>query len=246
MRNLNDYVINYNSLDFEDVQEKFRKKDLLSVISKLKPKRILEVGCGRDSILNHVSSDIKITVVEPALHFYHNAVCNSHGMTNVDVVNCVIEEYDKCDPHDFDLIILSSILHEIVDKHEFLRKIYRLMGPHTKLYVNVPNRNSFHRLLAYESGIISSVNEVSDTQIKMQQFSEPFSQDTLASLLEYCNFKVCKNYTIFLKPFTHEQMKLLLENKIITLKVIEGLYNINKHFPVYGSEICILAMRKDT
>ena len=58
MRDLDVYVDSYNQLDFEKVQEEYRRRDVLSRIAKYNASNILEIGCGRRSILNDLNPDI--------------------------------------------------------------------------------------------------------------------------------------------------------------------------------------------
>jgi len=45
MRDINDYTKNYNIASFEDYKVIYRRKKVLEIMQKYKPKRILEIGC---------------------------------------------------------------------------------------------------------------------------------------------------------------------------------------------------------
>ena len=62
------------------------------------------------------------------------------------------------------------------------------MNNDTIIYINVPNAKSFHRLLAYESSIINSIYEKSDTQKILQQFYT-FDIQSMRNLLESLDFQ---------------------------------------------------------
>ena len=242
MRDLDVYVDSYNQLDFEKIQEKYRRRDVLSRIAKYNASKILEIGCGRRSILNDLNPDIEVTVIEPAIEFFNQALSDSKGRSNSKVLNLFFEDFPKSSKYDF--VIVSSLLHEIIDKERFIEKILNLLDINTYIYFNVPNAMSFHRLLAVESKIIYNYDDISATQISMQQSSRPFTQKSLQLLLKKNGLDVIENYTIFLKPFTHKQMKLILDNGIISDNILDGLFNLTKYFPEYGSEISIIAKGK--
>ena len=56
MRDLDDYLIQYDNLPFEDVQVRYRRKRVLELLNELKPSNILEIGCGYKPLF----SDYKI------------------------------------------------------------------------------------------------------------------------------------------------------------------------------------------
>ena len=46
MRDLDDYLIQYNNLPFEDIQILYRRKRVLEILNEINPKHVLEIGCG--------------------------------------------------------------------------------------------------------------------------------------------------------------------------------------------------------
>lgn len=110
----------------------------------------------------------------------------------------------------------------------------------TVIHVNVPNANSFHRVLAYESGLISSVEEFSEANRRLQQHSV-FSMDSLLELLEAGTpgIEVLDKGSYFPKLFTHKQMETCLKQGIINEAVIKGLDAMSERLPELGSEIYV-------
>lgn len=73
MRNLKEYTNVYEehvNSNFEGEMVKFRRRKLLEILEKFHPRRVLEVGCGMDSLFNHYSEFDSFTVVEPSEKFY--------------------------------------------------------------------------------------------------------------------------------------------------------------------------------
>ena len=52
-------------------------------------------------------------------------------------------------------------------------------------------------------------------------------------------FEVMDKGSCFVKPFTHNQMQVFLEKKMIDKKVLDGLYNMVHDLPLLGSEIYV-------
>ena len=73
MRDLDDYLIQYDNLPFEDVQVRYRRKRVLELLNELKPSNILEIGCGYKPLFSDYRNFKSFVVVEPIRSFYDNA-----------------------------------------------------------------------------------------------------------------------------------------------------------------------------
>lgn len=236
-RDLADYQQRYAELPFEAIQIQFRKRKTLETLAKYRPRRLLEIGCGLDPIFLHIDDFEQLTVVEPADAFYANALAASRTRSNVRVVHGSLESQGATlSSMAFDLILLSSLLHEVSDAAGLLRSVSRLCRPATLVHIVVPNARSLHRLLALEMGLIADVHDRSPTQVAMQQ-STTFDVDSLTTFVERCGFAVLECGTFFLKPFTHAQMAQCYEAGIVNDQMLEGLYKVGDRFPQHGSEI---------
>jgi 2-polyprenyl-3-methyl-5-hydroxy-6-metoxy-1,4-benzoquinol methylase len=237
MRDLQDYQTSYQQLPFENTQIKFRKRKVLETLKQYQAKSILEIGCGLEPIFNDYHDFDFCAVIEPCEQFYENASEQAAQKDNVKVVRGLLEENtETLSAHSYDLILLSCLLHEIPDATGLLSSIAKLCSEKTIVHINVPNAKSFHRLLALEMGLIDSIYEKSDMQKKMQQ-SHTFDLNQLETLVTGLNFTVVEQGSFFIKPFTHAQMAQLQEIGIANDLLLDGLYNLSKHFPEYGSEI---------
>ena len=221
---------------FEEIQVKYRRKKVLEIISRFKPDNILEVGCGKDSIVNYIKEkEFKyFHIVEPIASFIEEAV--DEKSPNIFLYNDFVENITEFRNIQFDLIIISSLLHELIEPHILMRTIFNISNYETIIHVNVPNANSFHRLLALEMGLINSIYEKSNNQKLLQQNST-FDINTLVELCKSFGFTVVEKGSYLIKPFTHLQMQQQIDNKIISFNVLDGLYKMVKYFPENGSEI---------
>ena len=237
VRNLDVYQENYASLPFEESQARYRKRKILDSLAKYQPRSILEIGCGLDPIFNYYANFDRCTIVDPGDDFVRRAREQAQAHHATTIVHGTLEDnVDLLLAAHYDFILLSSLLHEIRDSKSLLDATARLCGPTTIVHINVPNARSFHRLLALEMGIIGDLFEQSQTQQRMQQ-SHTFDIESLAKLVSQSGFQVIEQGSFFIKPFTHAQMASLQAAGLMTDLMLDGLYELSKHFPDNGSEI---------
>lgn len=242
-RDLLSYTRDYRSMDFEPIQIEYRRRKTLEEIYKFRPKCLLEVGCGDRPLFTDLLG-VHCTIVEPAKEFAQAARRLAEDRDDVVIIQDFIEDL-RIDDQQFDMVVLSSLLHEVEDAQKVLGKLHQLCGSGTVLHVNVPNANSLHRRLAVEMGLISGVEEQSETQRRMQQRQKPYSRQSLAKELEQAGFEVVAEGSIFIKPFTHQQMQRLIDEGFLTVSMLDGLSKLAEHLPDLGSEIWVNVKRAE-
>ena len=122
-----------------------------------------------------------------------------------------------------------------------LKSIEEIADSQTVIHINVPNGNSFHRLLALESGIIQSATEFSNNNINLQQHNV-FTMDTLISCIKDSlnhDIEILDKGSYWIKPFTHKQMAMMMNENIINEKILDGFEKMIKYMPELGSEIFV-------
>lgn len=236
---ISEYEQAYSASDFEVIQARYRKKLLLELLDRLQPKRILEVGCGWESIANHWTGFEQFTIVEPGAQFAAKARADVQVLPGASVVEQFLEDaVGQLQQQSYDLILLSSLLHEVPDPAAILQGAKALCHAGTVVHVNVPNARSMHRLLAVEMGMVSDVYAQSGLQ---KTFKQPriFDMAQLTALAQGVGYKVAESGSFFMKPFTHGQMMSLVNNGLVTEQMLDGLWALTKHFPDAGSEIYV-------
>lgn len=234
-----EYEQAYSASDFEVIQARYRKKLLLELLERQQPKHLLEVGCGWDTIANHWPGFEQLTIVEPGAQFAAKARKDTAHLSGVTVVEQFMEDaVAQCQQHTYDLILVSSLLHEVPDPAAILSAAKALCTPDTLVHVNVPNANSMHRLLAMEMGLIADPYAQSELQ---KSFRQPriFDLAQLVALAESVGFQVASKGSFFVKPFTHGQMQKLVDQGLMTTAMLDGLWGLAAHFPEHGSEIYV-------
>ena len=241
MRDLIRYQNDYKNQPYEKFQVYFRKRKLIEILDKNNIEHLLEIGCGLESIFLDFDNFKKLYVVEPAEMFYLKAIKDSkdRNLNNIYFLNATIQDSIKeLTNIKFDFILVSSLLHEIERPLDFLNQIHKLCNKKTIIHINVPNAYSFHRILAKESGIIKDIEEKSESNLLFQQ-ATVFTIDALKKLANDAGFEIIDSGSYSFKPFTHGQMQKIIDFGILDEKVIHGLYEMEKYFPLSGSEIYI-------
>ncbi len=86
--------------------------------------------------------------------------------------------------------------------------------------------------------IISDKFEESDNN-KIFQQNTNFDLIKLKDIVEIQGLKVIEDGSFFVKPFSHKQMNTMMQQHIIDEKVLDGLFNLTKYIPQFGSEIYV-------
>jgi len=210
-------------------------------LSKNCHKKLLEIGCGLESIFLFIDSYDSLTVVEPGELFYQKAVedAGDPGNKNIKIIKSLIEDVaHEMTAEKFDFILVSSLLHEIPHPERLLETVHQISSKDTVIHINVPNARSFHRLLAVEMGLINSEFQKSEHNIQFQQ-QGVFSLESLIELTERSGFKVIESGSYSFKPFTHRQMQGMIDASLLTDKMLHGFYRMEKYLPQFGSEIYV-------
>lgn len=247
MRDLENYYQNYIDKNFDHILSGFRKRLIIDILKKYHSKNILEIGCGINPLFLDYQDFDHLTIVEPAHGFYSFAQekLNTeypHLKDKVELINATLQGAIFPSPS-FDFILCAGLLGEIPDPIDLLQSIYKITCENTIVHVSAPNQNSFHRILAKESGIINELNQLSPEQIKFQRY-HVFSEDSLKKMMNEVGFLVIDSETYFIKPFTHAQMMSILEKKIIDEVVLNGLNNMTRYMPGLGAELYVNARKK--
>ena len=241
MRNINYYEKEYIKEDFEQYQVMYRRKNILEILKQYDTSSVLEIGCGMSPLFKYLKygEDFgSYTIVEPGERFYSNAKNMAGDNKHIKIYKGFIEELAGNISSNFSFIICSGLLHEVANPELLLKSIAILCNKDTVIHINVPNAESFHRILAKEIGLIENVYCLSDRNKLLQQ-NNIYNMELLNDIVKQAGFLVISQGSYFIKPFTHKQMFSMIKQEIINEDILDGLYEMSKYMPGYGSEIYV-------
>lgn len=235
------YMADYG---FEGTMVGYRRRFLLDRLAVLKPRVVVEIGCGAELLygkwIEHGGSPDCWVIVEPAEEF--SRIARDSNLPNLHVIREFFEqavsEIRNLSP---DLVICSSLLHEVPSAPALLASIHEILNDHSLLNLNVPNSESFHRRLAKSMGLIADTKVMSDRNINLLQ-QRVYDLNNLKTDLEAAGLEITCEGGYFVKPFTHAQMEEI--SPILGIKVLDGLYEMGKVMPELACEIFVEARRR--
>jgi len=234
---------------FEAVMVQARQKQVLEILTRKKPSKILEIGCGSE-LLCHKAIEAHLpfhtwVIVEPVKGFLKTARQLAQKERRLSVIPGFFEDslpaIQDIDPGLLDFVVCSGMLNEIREPVKFLEGIKMILKPHGTLHVNVPNAGSLHRRLGQAMNLITRLEDKSTRNKSLMQYHN-FDMPVLRSTLTGTGFSIIESGGYFLKPFTHQQMMAV--RKILTQDVLNGLWHLGKDFPELATEIYVNAKIK--
>lgn len=249
MRDMKDYESRYVQEPFEDTMVQIRRRMVLAQCMKYKHSRILEAGCGMRPLFQDFSDFDYMAIVEPCGEFAGHAQSAAGSGKLADKVRVYHDFLENAalnmreEGQQYDLIIVSSLLHEVDDPCALLHAVRMLCSGDTVVHINVPNAASMHRLVALEGGMITDLHEISGQQELMQR-RRTYDMEQLSNQVEEAGFLIVDSGFCFIKPFTHAQMQECLDAGIIDGRVLKGLEGLARHFPQAGAEIFVNVRKK--
>lgn len=239
-----DYHQQYENQSFETILVRYRRERVLASLRAHPHAHVLEIGCGLDPLFAACDDAERFTVVESVPEFV--AAARAREDARVHVIEGYFEqEVEALEARrPFDFIVCSSLLHEVPDADTLAAAIRSVCDPQTVVHFNVPNMRSFHRLLAYEMGLIESVFEKSDMEKKFGRHTR-YDLEGVRALLGRHGFREIESGTYFVKPFTHGQMEHLLGSGEFAPSLLDGLSRMVAYMPELGCELYV-DVRADT
>ncbi len=233
---------------FEAVMVDYRRRMLLERLAAHAPRTVVEVGCGSELLYQHYLERAGAVdnwiIVEPGQQFADAA--RASGLPNLHVIQAFFEDTTAqirsliLPPQ---LIICSSVLHEVPDTHHLLKAITSIMDEHTSLHVNVPNATSFHRRLAKSMGLIQDLKTMSNRNQQLLQH-RVYDRETLEQDVRAAGLEPIESGGYLVKPYTHGQMERI--TSALGAAVLDGLYELGKEAPDWASEIYLEARKVNT
>lgn len=170
----------------------------------------LELGCGNGywtSVLceryTEVDTvDAAASLVEAVVDSYKTLRANLRGHI------ALVEEFLASAQRTWQHIYLTMLLEHVADPVNVLAQAHRVCEQKGSIFIAVPNATSIHRILALRAGLIKTVDELSDNDIKVGH-RRVYTHDLLVEHVSQAGFTITEIIPVGLKPITHGQMQAL-------------------------------------
>lgn len=246
-RDFEQYLVNYLQLPFEKTFEIYRHKKVMELIASTnfeKPKNLLEIGPGLNPIFSNLKEFEIVHALEPIKFFYQSNNEEFSKKQSVKFFNSTLEDFyhSSHKSTNYDLILLSSVLHEIPNYKQALQQCFSLLRQGGKIIIVVPNNKSLHRMIGEQSGIHPTGEVLTKTEITMQQ-NASFSVESLKLQVELIGFETLSIKTEFIKIFPHQVMQELIDKKVMNETILDFFSEISPLIPNFGAEIFYLGTK---
>ncbi len=128
---------------------------------------------------------------------------SNYTRTRANIYHAFFEKFTS--DHTYDVIIMGFILEHVDDPAYILRHYKKMLAPHGKCFVAVPNAESLHRRFGKEAGLLEDLNALGNGDIQLGH-QRLYTTKSLENLLEGAGFTVTHKEGIFLKPMTTGQL----------------------------------------
>ncbi|MFH0816611.1 MAG: class I SAM-dependent methyltransferase [Methanobacteriota archaeon] len=211
---------------------KYRIGKIIELCKKYKAKRILDVGCADGVLTQAMTAHFRgIHAIDGSEELISRARRNCTKAT----FHCAMFE-DFFPDGRYDMVIAGHILEHVKSPTTLLRHIRKnWLTEGGKIIVTVPNKESFHRRLGVEMGMIGDLGELSKNDLDVGH-RRYFSIKTLRATVARSGFKVLEGGGIMLKPLSNVQMLDWSD------EILDGLNRLSRNIPPeFCGEIYVVA-----
>ena len=185
--------------------------------------KVIDMGYGDGLISPAISEICELTVVEGSKRLCERAA-KELPISSL-IVNSLFEDFV---PKNLaDVVIASHVLEHVEDPYEILQKMSKWIKKDGLVIVIVPNKESVHRRVAHDMGIIDSLDQLSERDFKVGH-KRVYGLQQLISELENANFEIQSHRGFFIKPFSNAQMLTWNTDSLIMLNELSE--EVPSHF----------------
>lgn len=223
-----DTIASYFSMKdgFNGYMNKYR---VSIILEKCKGQTVLDIGSA-DAFMAEALSPFfrRIVAVDGSAELINRAKQRLGDNTNVELINKLAEEYSTDER--FDIVLLSFILEHVSDPADVLKRAAIFLNEKGTLFIMVPNAHSLHRRVGVALGMLKSVDDFSEEDIR-QGHRRVYTLDSLKYDIAQSGLKLEESGTFFVKPLSNSQMELL------DTKIADAFFEISKDLQGLGSMI---------
>jgi 2-polyprenyl-3-methyl-5-hydroxy-6-metoxy-1,4-benzoquinol methylase len=175
----------------------------------------------------------RLTFVEGAKKFCDDLQVRFPQAT---VVHSLFEDF--CPRERFDTIVLGHVLEHVADPVDILRRAGGWLSPAGQILGIVPNARSLHRQAAVIMGLLSSENEMNETDIH-HGHRRVYDPELFRSHFVQAGLDVESFGGYWLKPVSNRQIE-----ESWTPEMLDAFMQLGERYPDIAGEIYVVATRR--
>ncbi len=171
--------------DFEKVKNLPRTRIAANWIKDMKPKILLDIGCGP----GHLAKTIRESISQIEIHgIDFSRVAIEHAKTTLDECWCLNLDTDDIPAgrDSYDAIVCLEVLEHVYDADHILHEIRRVLKPNGRILISVPN------LAYWRYRLQLMVGQVPHDEVLNAQHIRVFNLSTLKNKVSLSDMKVEK------------------------------------------------------
>jgi len=228
-------------LQMEKIYASKRQIEVRDFILKKNFKHVLEVGCALNSLDNFFTDkwfDKKtLTVVEPDETFADTFREKPRKFDSVKLFQMTLLEFisnpERLKAYDF--IVINCLLHEVDNPIDFIQQCKQILVRGGMLWINVPNSDSLHRVIA-ESTVFNN----NDFQVELFNRATSYSIDKLLALIERSGGRTIWSQSRILKVMTDLHLQSLINSENLSPELLDLWLNFKSTELYIGAELDVI------
>lgn len=189
----------------------------------------LELGCGYGIITEKLVNFFKKVVTVEGSSKMCEFLRGKIKAQNLEVINSMFEDFEP--KQTFNTIIMAHILEHVEDPVLIMKRAKKWIKNDGVIIINVPNANSIHRQIGVKMGLLKSIDDLNETDLKVGH-RRVFTMDRLKNDINKAGLNLKEIGGIFMKPLTNSQMQ-----KYFTKEMMNAFYELGKEYPEIAAEL---------
>lgn len=222
----------YTQFDKDMKVNKFRVR---TIVSLCRGPRILELGCADGLVTEKLVEKFEqVVAVDGSQELLSRA---QERAPKAEYVCALFEEYvpnTKQYKFKFNTIILGHVLEHVLAPVPILKRVKEWLVEDGVMIITVPNGESIHRRVGVELGMIKSVTELNEDDIRIGH-RRVYTLATLKTDVLEAGLSILHAEGIMFKPLSNRQMFHWPDD------LLDAYYRLAKKLPPeFGGELCLV------
>lgn len=193
---------------------------------------ILELGCSDGLMTSMLIEKSTRYVAVDGSKKYCDHVRKIINDDRIEVVCSLFEDLELNEK--FDVVIMSHVVEHVVDPVGVMMIASKFLKDRGRILVTVPNADSLHRKAGVIMGLLETVTQLNELDIKLGH-RRVYNWEKLLSDITDSGLLVEHRSGIFLKPISNSQI-----NESWNVEMMDAYYQLGLEFPEIAAEIFVV------